>query len=91
MEITIIICITVTFCVSIYLYYKDKQDERKKLNDDLLNSMSNDIDVISNVINRIDNYAVCTNAAIQNIKTIKYILSKYSENNEVINSKTEKS
>lgn len=87
---TLIICATIVVCIFIICYYIDRLTKTIK-NESFLNSMSDDINSIKDIVDRTISIDIYNESVKQNLLTIKHILSKYVEESEDANSSTKES
>lgn len=81
---TLIICITIVLCIFIVCYYINKFINNKIENDNMTNSLFDDVNIIKEIIDRSSKVEFYNEGLKHNILTIKNILSKYVEENESI-------
>lgn len=78
---TLIICATIVTCFYIVCYYINKLTDKTIENENLINSMFDDIDSIENIVNRTVAIDLYNDTVKHNLLTIKHIISKYVEEN----------
>lgn len=79
---TLIICATIVACVYIVCYYINKLTDKTIEHESLINSMSDDIDSIKDIVDRTVTIDLYNDTAKHNLLTIKHIISKYVEETE---------
>lgn len=88
---TLIICATIVVCIFIVCYYMDKLTTKTIKNESFLNSMSDAISSIKDVVDRTISIDVYNESVKHNLLTIKHIISKYVKESEDANSSTKES
>ena len=83
MEITLIICITIAVCVYTICHFINNIYKKQLDNEDIVNTMSNDIDAIRNIISKTKEIEFYDSTAKNNINIIYNILEKYNEDSAV--------
>lgn len=81
---TLIICFTIVICIFIVCYYINKFINNKIENDNMTNSLFDDVNIIKEIIDRSSKVEFYNEGLKHNILTIKNILSKYVEENESV-------
>ena len=81
---TLIICSTIALCIFVVCYYINKFINNKIENNNVVNSLFDDVNTVKEIIDRISKIEFYNEALKQNILTIKNILSKSVEENESI-------
>lgn len=79
---TLIICATIVTCVYTICYYINKLTDKTIEHESLINSMSDDIDSIKDIVDRTFTIDLYNDTVKHNLLTIKYIISKYVEETE---------
>lgn len=88
---TLVICATIVACVYIVCYYINKLTDKTIEHESLINSMSDDMDSIKDVVDRTVTIDLYNDTVKHNLLTIKHIISKYVEESEDANSSTKES
>lgn len=78
---TLIICSTIVACVYVICYYINKLTDKTIENENLVNSMFDDIDSIEDIVSRTVAIDLYNDTVKHNLLTIKHIISKYVEEN----------
>lgn len=76
---TLIICATIVACVYIVCYYINKLTDKTIEHESFVNSMSDDIDSIKDIVDRTCSIDLYNDTIKHNLLTIKHIISKYVE------------
>lgn len=88
---TLIICFTIVICIFIVCYYINKFINNKIENDNMTNSLFDDVNIIKEIIDRSSKVEFYSEGLKHNILTIKNILSKYIEENESVDTSSKES
>lgn len=88
---TLIICATIVACVYIVCYCINKIIDKIIEHENLIDSMSDDIYTIENIVNRTVSIDLYNDTVKHNLLTIKYIISKYVEEPEDADTSTKES
>lgn len=88
---TLIICATIVACVYIVCYYINKLTDKIIEHESFINSMSDDIDSIKDIVDRTVAIDLYNDTVKHNLLTIKHIISKYVEENEDADTSTKES
>lgn len=88
---TLVICATIVVCVYIVCYYINKLIDKTIEHESLINSMSDDINSIKDVVDRTIDIDLYNETAKNNLLIMKRITSKYVEESEDANSSTKES
>lgn len=88
---TLVICATIVACIFIVCYYIDRLTTKTIENESFLNSMSDDISSIKDIVDRTISIDIYNESVKYNLLTIKHIISKYVEESEDANSSTKES
>lgn len=88
---TLIICATIVVCIFIICYYINRLTTKTIENESFLNSMSDDISSIKDIVDRTISIDIYNESVKHNLLTIKHIMSKYVEESEDANSSTKES
>lgn len=88
---TLIICATILLCVFVVCYYISKLINNTIENNNVVNSLFDDVSTVKEIIDRISKIEFYNEALKQNILTIKNILSKYVEENESVDTSSKES
>lgn len=88
---TLIICATIVACVYIVCYYINKLTDKTIEHESLINSMSDDIDSIKDIVDRTVTIDLYNDTVKHNLLTIKHIISKYVEETETSDTSSEES
>lgn len=87
---TIIICITVCVCIYIICYFINTAVKKVSDNENLLNSMSSDLDNIHFIISKIQDVEIYDATIRNNIELISIILNKYESETREFSSEESK-
>lgn len=87
----LIICATIVACVYIICYYINKLTCISIEHDDFVNSMSNDIDSIKDIVDRTIAIDLYNDTVKNNLLSIKQVISKYDEESENADNNTKES
>ena len=87
----LIICSTIVLCIFVVCYYINKFINNTMKNNNVVNSLFDDIHIVKEIIDRISKIEFYNESLKQNILTIKNILSKYVEENESIDTSSKES
>ena len=79
MIITLIICVTIAFCVHLIVDLINKHDERTVENEYITDQLLIDIDNIKDIIERTEKIDIYNDTVKHNLLTIKHIIHKYVE------------
>lgn len=79
---TLIICTTIVASIYIICYYINKLTDKTIEHESLVNSMSDDIDSIKDIVDRTCAIDLYNDTVKYNLLTIKHIISKYVEETE---------
>ena len=88
---TLIICSTIVLCIFIVCYYINKFINNKIENDNVVNSLFDDVHIVKEIIDRSSKVEFYNEGLKHNILTIKNILSKYVEENESVDTSSKES
>lgn len=88
---TLIICATIVVSIYVVCYYINKLTDKTIEHESLVNSMSNDIDFIKDIVDRTCAIDLYNDTAKHNLLTIKHIISKYVEETENADTSTKES
>lgn len=88
---TLIICATIVACVYIVCYYINKLTDKTIEHESFVNSMSDDIDSIKDIVDRTSTLDLYNDTVKHNLLTIKHIISKYVEESEDADTSTKES
>lgn len=88
---TFIICATIVASIYIICYYINKLTDKTIEHESLVNSMSDDIDSIKDIVDRTCAIDLYNDTVKHNLLTIKHIISKYVEENEDADTSTKES